>query len=301
MIDPRPARLGAARVGPRWQRPASRLLESDVLHPDRFLVVADLFGQGEFDVRLDWGPIGATATQADVAVVVDVLSFSTSVTVAVERGMRVLPYRWKGPQAADFAAAHDAVLAVGRLEATKAGAVPAPSLSPAGLLACEAVPRLVLPSPNGSTIAAALVDVRDASVAIGCLRNAKAVAEWLAPAVQARRSIAVIAAGERWSYDDSLRPALEDHMGAGAILSALVDLGHGKGFSPEAQAAVDLFAASVDRLEELMRSCVGGRELTSNGFGNDVDVAAALNSSSTVPVFIEGVFQPAPGRRSGAN
>ncbi|MDP9822983.1 hypothetical protein [Nocardioides massiliensis] len=55
--------------------------------------MADLFGQGEFGVRLDWGPTGAQATRADVAVVVDVLSFSTPVTVAVERGMRVFPYR----------------------------------------------------------------------------------------------------------------------------------------------------------------------------------------------------------------
>jgi hypothetical protein len=35
--------------------------------------VADLFGQGDFPVRLDWGPIGAVATRAEVAVVVDVL------------------------------------------------------------------------------------------------------------------------------------------------------------------------------------------------------------------------------------
>ncbi|RNI22761.1 hypothetical protein EFY87_08015 [Flexivirga caeni] len=41
-------------------------------------------------------------------------------------------------------------------------------------------------------------------------------------AVEAGRSVAVIAAGERWSFDDSLRPALEDQFGAGAVLSALV-------------------------------------------------------------------------------
>lgn len=252
--------------------------------------MADLFGQADFDVRLDWGPIGAAATQPDVAVVVDVLSFSTSVTVAVERGMRVFPYRWNGARAAEFAATHDAVLAVGRLEATQEGAVP--SLSPAGLLACEAFPRLVLPSPNGSTIATALLE-GDSSVAIGCLRNARAVAEWLVPAIEAGSSIAVIAAGERWSYDASLRPALEDHLGAGAILSALVALGHGDGFSPEAWAAAELFDASLGSLCERMHSCVGGRELTSKGFGSDVDVAADLNSSSIVPVLTDGAFHPA--------
>lgn len=254
--------------------------------------MTDLFGQSGFDVRLDWGPVGAAAAQADIAVVVDVLSFSTSVTIAVERGMQVLPYRWKGPQAAEFAAAHDAVLAVGRLEAAKPGAVPAPSLSPAGLLACEVTPRLVLPSPNGSTIAAALADGQSA-VAVGCLRNARAVAAWLAPAAEAGRSIVVVAAGERWSYDDSLRPALEDHLGAGAILSWLVALGHGEGFSPEAQAAVDVFKASRDRLAERMRTCVGGRELSARGFGSDVEVAADLDVSTTVPLLVDGVFRAA--------
>lgn len=253
--------------------------------------MSDLFGQGDFGVRLDWGPIGAKATRADVAVVVDVLSFSTSVTVAVERGMRVFPYRWKGSRAEEFAAERDAVLAVGRLESTRRGAVPAPSLSPAGMLVCEVIPRLVLPSPNGSTIATALLE-SDATIAVGCLRNARAVARWLVPAVEAGRSVAVIAAGERWSHDDSLRPAIEDHLGAGAILSALVELGHGNGFSPEAQAAAALFDASRDMLTERIHDCVGGRELNSKGFGCDVDVAADLNVSTIVPVLAEGAFVP---------
>ena len=257
--------------------------------------MADLFGQGDFGVRLDWGPIGARATKAHVAIVVDVLSFSTSVTVAVERGMQVLPYQWNGKEAAEFAAAHDAVLAVGRLEATKQGAVPAPSLSPAGLLVCEATPRLVLPSPNGSTIARALLD-DESTVAAGCLRNASAVANWLIPAAEAGRSIAVVAAGERWGYDDSLRPALEDHLGAGAILSALASLGHGDGFSPEAWAAANLFDASVGSLEERLHQCVSGRELSSKGFGNDVDVAADLNASTVVPVIVDGAFQASATR-----
>lgn len=273
----------------RTERPDSNWLALGARVGIDSSTVADLFGQGDFGIRLDWGAIGARATAADVAVVVDVLSFSTSVTVAVERGMHVIPYRWKGTQAAEFAAAHDAVLAVGRLEATKGGAVPAPSLSPASLLSCEAVPRLLLPSPNGSTIAAALL-ADDSAVAIGCLRNARAVAEWLVPAIEAGRSIAVIAAGERWSYDNSLRPALEDHLGAGAILSSLVALDHGDGFSPEACAAVHLFDASRRGLDERMHSCIGGRELTSKGFTSDVDVAADLNSSSVVPVLVDGAF-----------
>jgi 2-phosphosulfolactate phosphatase len=254
--------------------------------------VADVFGQDGFGVRLDWGPVGARAADADVSVVVDVLSFSTSVTVAVERGMTVFPFRWNGPQAAAFAAEHHAVLAMGRLEATKVAPSSAPSLSPADLLTCEPVPRLVLPSPNGSTIAAALRE-HDSIVAIGCLRNAHAVAAWLVPIVEARRSVAVIAAGERWNNDDSLRPALEDHLGAGAIMSELVDLGFGDRLSPEARAAAELFDGGLAQLNDRLRNCVSGRELIAKGFAGDVDVAANLNASTVVPVLTDGAFDRA--------
>lgn len=74
-------------------------------------------------------------------------------------------------------------------------------------------------------------------------------------------------------------------------LSALVALGHGAGFSPEAWAAVEPFDASLGRLGERMHNRVGGRELTSKGFGSDV--AADLNSSSIVPVLTDGAFDPA--------
>lgn len=199
-----------------------------------------VFGQHRHPVRFDWGPTGAQAVEADLAVVVDVLSFSTSVCVAVERGMSVFPYRWKGAGASGFAGDRDAVLAVGRLESTLPDSPTALSLSPAALLGGPSVPRLVLPSPNGSTITANL-DESGARVVVGCLRNSAAVAEVIAARLEQGDSVAVVAAGERWRDDDSLRPALEDHLGAGAVLSALVGLGYRDSMSPEASAAADLF------------------------------------------------------------
>src|SRR5689334_24723497 len=104
-------------------------------------------------VRFEWGPTGAASVaSADLAVVVDVLSFTTTLTVAVERGMTVLPFAWRDERAAAFAHEHDAVLATGRREAREAGV--GVSLSPAAMATVEGVERVVLPSPNGSTIAA---------------------------------------------------------------------------------------------------------------------------------------------------
>ena len=252
----------------------------------------DIFGQRDHAVRFDWGLPGALATDADVCVVVDVLSFSTSVTIAVERGMQVFPFAWKDERAASYAARLGAVLAVGRLEATHEGAIPAPSLSPAGLMECDPVPRLVLPSPNGSTISAAL-QATGATVLAGCLRNASAIGRRLARHVDDGRSVALIAAGERWHHDDSLRPALEDHLGAGAVLSALVRIGHGADLSPEARAAVALWDATADQLLSTLHACVGGRELAAKGFSADVDVAGALNTADVVAVLDNGAFTKA--------
>lgn len=254
--------------------------------PNRYAI----FGQHRHAVRFDWGPVGARATEADLAVVVDVLSFSTSVCIAVERGMCVLPYRWKGPEAGDFARDNDAVLAVGRLESTLTDSPTPLSLSPAALVAAPSVPRLVLPSPNGSTITT-ILDEAGVQVVVGCLRNAGAVADVIAERLRLGDSVAVIAAGERWRDDDSLRPALEDQLGAGAVLAALARLGYREAMSPEATAAADLFDAVKSRLSQSIHGCVGARELEAMGFHTDVDVAAHWDVSRVVPTLVDGAFR----------
>jgi len=255
----------------------------------RVRVMTDDFGQGAYSVRMEWGPIGAQACAADVSLVVDVLSFSTSVTIATERGMHVFPCPWKDSRAYAFAEQHDAVLAVGRLEASRLDGAILPSLSPARLLEATPVPRLVLPSPNGSAITSVLRD-SGSVVAIGCLRNARVASTWAAEQIAAGRTVAIIAAGERWDADDSLRPCMEDQLGAGAIASHLLAAGHTLSFSPEAIASARLFDAMAADLAEVLHDCVGGRELTARGFLADVEAASALDASSTVPILRDGAF-----------
>jgi 2-phosphosulfolactate phosphatase len=224
------------------------------------------------------------AHEADVAVVVDVLSFTTSVTVALEAGATVLPYPWRDDSAATFAERHGAVLAVGRSQ----GGTDGVSLSPAGMRAnAPAGGAVVLPSPNGSTIAHRLASGTTTCVA-ACLRNADAVADWVERRFPHPARVAVVAAGERWP-DDSLRPAVEDLWGAGAVLSALAARGR-PGFSPEARAARATYDAIGTDLPAALHACVGGQELDAIGFGADVDVAAEVGASSVVPVLRDGAF-----------
>lgn len=101
-----------------------------------------------------------------------------------------------------------------------------------------------------------------------------------------------IAAGERWEGDNTLRPCLEDHLGAGAALATLAAAGLGDRMSPEARAAALLFSAHAPILGQTIRDCVSGKELDARGFGSDVAAAAQLDVSTHVPVLIEGAFEP---------
>lgn len=255
--------------------------------------------QAAYGVRFEWGPTGAAATAADFAVVVDVLSFTTTLTVAAERGVEVLPFRWRASEsdsrAAAYAEEQRATLAVGRFEAKDATAGAQVTLSPASILAAEGLKRLVLPSPNGSSISFGLADT-GAEVIGASLRNRQAVAAYLAPRL-AGRTLAVIASGERWP-DGSLRPCVEDLWGAGALLAALVDLGV-DGLSPEARVAEAAYRSVEPDLADQLAACAGGRELADAGFAADVDVASELDVSRAVPVLTNDVYLPQFGPQPG--
>lgn len=238
-------------------------------------------GQGEWDLRFEWGADGlvAVADGVTAVVVVDVLRFTSAVSVAVGRGAVVLPYVWaSGDAARAYAARHDAELA-GRRE--RGGW----SLSPTDLAELPAGTRLVLPSPNGSALAfGAQDDVPEALVLAGCLRNASAVA-----AVAGARPgpVAVVAAGERWrGHLGPLRPSVEDLIGAGAVLRALVDVAGRRidSASPEARAAIAAFDAVSGDLGACLTGSASGRELIEIGFGDDVERSAVLDAEDVAPV-----------------
>jgi 2-phosphosulfolactate phosphatase len=216
---------------------------------------------------------------ADVVIVVDVLSFSTCVDIAVGRGVAVLPYAWKDSTAIAFAEQHDAELAGPR----GSGGF---SLSPASFLEARAGVRCVLPSPNGAALA--LRAARTPAVVLsGCLRNAGAVA---ATARTLGATFNVCPAGERWS-DDSLRLAVEDWLGTGAILRQLPGAK-----SPEAAAAIAAFEQAELRIADAIAGSRSGRELIERGFQRDVELAAELDVSPHVPRYDGSAFKSVGSR-----
>ncbi|MGN7186328.1 2-phosphosulfolactate phosphatase [Microbacterium enclense] len=135
-----------------------------------------------------------------------------------------------------------------------------------------------------------------AHVVIGGLRNAAAVATHVM-AVQhergARTSISVIAAG---SVDDAdatgVRFAVDDLLGAGAVVAALGDLGIDHA-SPDAAVAGEGFRALGGAVRHLLTASGNGRALAADGEREAVLAAASRDAASVVPVLHDGVVSAA--------
>lgn len=241
-------------------------------------MTADIPGfarQSGFDVRVGWGRNGLAALRdvCDVLIVVDVLSFTTSVEICVARGAIVHPLPLRDTMGAELARRVGGVLA----GANDRGW----SLKPSTLEDVDAGVRIVMPSPNGSRLSTLAGGVPTLA---GCLRNAGAVA---ARAAGSGATIGIVAAGEEWP-DGTLRPAFEDQCGAGAVVAALPA---GRSRSPEAAAAAAVFRDALGELFERLLECASGREKQSRDLVRDVELAAALDVSRTVPGLVEGAFR----------
>jgi 2-phosphosulfolactate phosphatase len=206
--------------------------------------------------------------------VVDVLRFTTTVETVVRRGGIVYPYRWKDASARTFANSHRAQL----FDSPDAVGV---SLSPTALMKQAALDAVILASPNGATCSVLAAEA-GAVVIAACLRNAPAVAQTLRTTTL---PVTVLACGESWP-DGTLRPSLEDLLGAGAVLSSL-----GGDLSPEAKSAAAAWKDAKDEVANVIISCASGRELVERGFRDDVEYACAYGVSDVVPVLVDGAFR----------
>ncbi|MCX6366001.1 MAG: 2-phosphosulfolactate phosphatase [Armatimonadetes bacterium] len=239
------------------------------------------FEQAGYQVRFDWGQDGAARAGArgDVVVIVDTLRFSTTVAAYLAAGATVEPRHWKDGS--------DTTL-----------------LSPSSL---ALLPRttgegepIALASPNGAMCCRAAGESGAKAVFAGALVNASAVA---VAARTLQTPLTVIACGELSSPSSQpssqgweegrgggIRFALEDLLGAGAIIAALKNLSS----SPEAKAARAAFLGARHQLLTRLLTCGSGIELIDKGKEADVHYAAPLNSLAVAPRLTDGIFSNTP-------
>lgn len=254
--------------------------------PVRRLVVTDAnpYDQSSYRVRFGWGPEGldTLASTVDVCIIIDVLSFTTSVDIALGRGAVIFPYRWHDGSEYRFAESVEAEVA------SRPGESKGFSLRPASLAQVPAGLRLVLPSPNGSALSFGAAEAGASTVVAACLRNGAAVGSVYA---DEDVTVGVIAGGERWGGTTGpMRVAVEDLYGAGAVLSMFdsADL------SPEALTAVAAWREAEPDILARLRGCASGRQKALRGFPEDVDLAAQAHVSELVPTLDGDHFVAGP-------
>jgi 2-phosphosulfolactate phosphatase len=228
------------------------------------------FNQSRYPVKMEWGAEGvkSLAPVCDCLVIVDIMSFSTCVDIAVTRGGVILPFEWKDARAREYAREKNAIAA----STDRRFLSGTYSLSPQSMLGLSPGTRLVLPSPNGSALTRLGHDL-GCVVLVACLRNAAATARYC----KKFTSIGIVACGERWS-NASLRPSLEDFVGAGAVIAGL-----DAEKSPEATIAKLAYeSVGQSEIRTLLRDTSSGHELSERGFSHDLELCLALNVSQTV-------------------
>ena len=155
-------------------------------------------------------------------------------------------------------------------------------------------------SRNGAAVVAAAST--DSTVLVGGIRNAAAVAravQTIQERRQARTSVAVIAAGELDSAG-TLRFAVEDQLGAGAIVSALSARGIDH-TAPDAAVAAEGLHALRGAVRHMVGASGSGHELADGVMATarieasglvptSVADAAVLDAVDLVPVLRDGSF-----------
>ncbi len=245
----------------------------------------DFDSQAPFACKLDWGVAGTerAALRGDIIVLVDTLSFSTTTAYAVSSGACIYPCA-EGDDSERLAQRVGGEVAVDRGDVPELGRY---SLSPGTYGDVQPGQKIVLPSLNGGSCSRSGESAP--YVFVGALVNASAVARVVNRLLaESGPQVTVVACGEREKTPDpggDLRVAIEDYLGAGAVIAAIEG-----DKSPEARVCEAAFIACVNNLSDLIWDSVSGRELRRDGFGDDVVRACRRDSQSVVPVLKNGAF-----------
>lgn len=239
----------------------------------------------DYRCRLDWGRRGArrAAARGDILVIVDVLSFSAVTATSLHHGGMIYPCTEK-ENVNVLARRIGGEAAVRRTDVPQKGRF---SLSPLTYIDMESGTKVSIKSPNGATCSRL---ARKAPYVIsGGLLNAQAVAGAVAEIIEKKSmAVTVIACGEREKspgQDGPIRWAVEDYLGAGAVISFLQ---YAK--SPDATVCESAYRMNRDNLDQILWECPSGLELREVGFGDDVIHSARLNIYDSVPMMFKHHF-----------
>jgi 2-phosphosulfolactate phosphatase len=211
-------------------------------------------------------------------VVIDTLRATTSIAHAVARGARVEPVK---SVAEARRRRGRGVLIAGERGGQRLSGFDLGN-SPAEILRAPLDgKRLVLTTTNGTGAVARSAQAR--FILAGALVNARAVAEHVV--AQAPESLYLVCAGRTTGI------ALEDLLGAGAILDALLprrtDVTE---LTDGARLSIELFRRERSRLAAALDECESGRNLRRMGAEEDVHLCAMLDALDVAPRLLRGCF-----------
>jgi 2-phosphosulfolactate phosphatase len=216
-----------------------------------------------------------------VGVVVDVLRASSSLVVLVDRGVEEVLLASTIGEARSLARARPEHLLCG-----ERGGLPPRGFqygnSPAEFARLELDGRrAILCTSNGTR---ALTRAAAAPLVLaGALLNATAVGRAAAEAADARAlGVAVVCSGDEGGTAFSL----EDALGAGAIVDAILGLGRGAPrleLSDAALAALTLYRAHQGQEQAALRASRHARDLEALGLGEDLSFCARRDAFAAVP------------------
>jgi 2-phosphosulfolactate phosphatase len=203
----------------------------------------------------------------DIAIMVDVLSASTTMTVAMQNFSTIIPVK-SILEAQEIAKKYDAVLAGERRGAAIEGFDTGNSPPEISKISGN---TLVLTTSNGTRI----MDKMKATILIGSFVNAKAVAKKALDL--AENHIEVVMAGVDGNF------AIEDFLGAGEIITNLVN-------SEIDEIALASCLASRDKnmVDEAVKNSRSARKLGEIGLSDDVDFCLKRNIYDSVPLYANG-------------
>jgi 2-phosphosulfolactate phosphatase len=202
-------------------------------------------------------------------VVFDVLRATTTMTAALAAGVeaiRVFPNTASARRDAMYIGLYPAPVLCGEENCLRPEGFHLGN-SPAGFNRGEHAGHTVFMSTTNGT--RAILAAKGAKlILVGALVNATAVAR---AAAEAGDDVTLLCAGTNG------RVAMEDVIGAGAVLGALRHVERMTEESDTARIASRLFTAAATDLREALSDSAGGRNVVAAGLGEDIDFAASLD------------------------